>query len=76
VFYRPYTPPFDETGVIINATILLPLAVFGIIANIVTIVVIATSPKLKLVANHESVAITQREEIGLGFDSPTFYFCQ
>ncbi|CAK8674398.1 unnamed protein product [Clavelina lepadiformis] len=43
----PYEPPFDHTEITLTWIILMPLCVFGIIANFVTIVVIVTSVNLR-----------------------------
>ncbi|XP_078480992.1 growth hormone secretagogue receptor type 1-like [Ciona intestinalis] len=47
-----YVPPFTDAGVIVSTIILIPLAVFGTLANCLTIFVISTSPKLKSTFNY------------------------
>lgn len=49
VYFRWYFTPVDSTGIAITAGILIPLMVFGVFANILTIFVILSSKKLKLV---------------------------
>ncbi|XP_076826052.1 somatostatin receptor type 2-like [Clavelina lepadiformis] len=51
-YNRTYLPPFDDVGLAISAGILLPMAVFGILANSITIYVITQSDKLKSVFNY------------------------
>ncbi|XP_078494137.1 growth hormone secretagogue receptor type 1-like [Ciona intestinalis] len=51
IIYRPYRQPFNQVAIAICASILVPLTVFGLAANTVTIIVIAKSPKLRSIFN-------------------------
>ena len=50
-FFRSYSIPFDSTDVIIAASTTFVMLVFGTIANVMIIVIVLTSEKLKSVEN-------------------------
>nr|XP_026691624.1 growth hormone secretagogue receptor type 1-like [Ciona intestinalis] len=46
-----YKRPFNENGIIFTATVFFPLAIFGVLANLLTFLVIYNSPKLRSTFN-------------------------
>jgi len=47
LIFRPYVRPFDQTGIIFSALLLLTFLVIGLVGNVLTIIVISTNAKLK-----------------------------
>nr|XP_039269978.1 neuropeptide SIFamide receptor-like isoform X2 [Styela clava] len=48
----PYEVPFSYAAIIVSAVLLIPMAVFGLLANLITLIVIAKSKTLKSLFNH------------------------
>ncbi|XP_076818861.1 neuromedin U receptor homolog nmur-2-like [Clavelina lepadiformis] len=49
---EPYVRPFNDVGIIVSASIIFTFLVIGLIGNLTTIVVIATTPQLKNIFMH------------------------
>ena len=47
IIFRPFSPPYDDTGLTLSIAIFYPLCGLGIVGNIITIATILWSSKLK-----------------------------